>query len=68
MTLPKGDAQRIRLYRLWRTTVILGALGAVEFLVLAWQQRSIPIGLVSLPLFGLAIYGLRRARAQSRPQ
>lgn len=68
MTLPSGDAQRIRLYRLWRTTVILGALGAIEFLVLAWQQRSILIGLVAAPLFALALYGVRRARALSHPQ
>lgn len=68
MTLSPGDAQRIRLYRMWRTTVILGALGAVEFIVLAWQRRNVFVGLVALPLIALAVYGARRARNLSRPR
>ncbi len=68
MTLPPGDAQRIRLYRMWRTTCILGALGALEFAVLAYQQRKGWIGLIALPLVALAVYGARRARVLTRPR
>lgn len=65
MTLPAAEAaaRRLRVYRLWRTSTLLGAIGAVEFAVLAWQRRSWLVALACLPLVGLALFAARRARA-----
>ena len=63
---PVDNAQRLRLYRLWRTAAILCALGAVEIGILAWQRRLPLLALVCLPLAGLAAYGARRAAALRR--
>lgn len=60
------SAQRLRLYRLWRTAAILCALGAVEIGILAWQRQLPLLGLVCLPLAALAAYGARRAAALRR--
>ena len=60
------SAQRLRLYRLWRTAAILCALGAVEIGILAWQRQLPLLALVCLPLAALAAYGARRAAALRR--
>ncbi len=59
-------AQRLRLYRLWRTATILCALGAVEIAVLAWQRQRPVLAVVCVPLVALAAYGGRRAAALRR--
>ena len=59
-------AQRLRLYRLWRTATVLCALGAVEIGVLAWQRQRPLIAMACLPLAALAAYGARRASALRR--
>lgn len=58
-----AGAQRLRLYRLWRTAAVLCALGAVEIGVLAWQRQRPAIAIACLPLAALAAFGARRASA-----
>jgi hypothetical protein len=54
-------AQRLRLYRLWRTASLLCALGTVEIAVMAWQNQRPLIALTCLPLAFVSAYGARRA-------
>ncbi len=54
-------AQRLRLYRLWRTASLLCAIGAVEIAVMAWQNQRPLVALACVPLALVAAYGARRA-------
>ena len=61
-----ATAKRMRLYRLWRTSAILMALGAAEFTFLAWQRRLPWLWLVTLGLAVAAGAALQRAAVQRR--
>lgn len=63
---PPLNAQRLRLYRLWRTATILCALGAVEIGVLAWQQQQPWLALAAIPLAAVAAYAARKGGALRR--
>ena len=50
-----------RIYRLWRTSAILCGLGAVEFMLLAWQRGEAWIAVAAVPLVAVSIFATRRA-------
>ncbi len=58
-----SEVHRLRLYRLWRSTAVLGALGAAEFGVLAWQRQLWWLWPGAALLLGMAGLAARRARA-----
>jgi hypothetical protein len=59
-------AQRVRLYRLWRTSGILMALGTAEFALLAWQRRLPWLWAVVVGLAAGTGAALQRAAVQRR--
>lgn len=64
--MTRVDASRIRLYRLWRTSALLMAVGAAEFGFLAWSRRQPWLWLVVAGLAAAGAAALRRARVQRR--
>ncbi|MEO6067829.1 MAG: hypothetical protein ABJB33_06515 [Gemmatimonadota bacterium] len=62
--------QPLRIYRLWRTSGILCAVGAIEFGYVAWTRHTWwpLIGTAGLVVVsGLALRRARKARHAARP-
>lgn len=55
--------QPLRIYRLWRTSGILCAVGAVEFGYVAWTRQNWWFLVASAALILVAGLALKRARA-----
>ncbi len=53
----------LRIYRLWRTSGVLCAVGALEFGYVAWIRHTWWPLAISAALLGVAGLALRRARA-----
>ena len=58
----------LKLYRLWRTSGLLCAVGAVEFGYVAYARRTWWPLVVTAMLLVVAGLALRRARASRLPQ
>jgi len=57
----------LKLYRLWRTSGLLCAVGAIEFGFVAWSRHTWWPLIVSALLFVTAGLAFRRARASRQP-
>lgn len=56
----------LRLYRLWRTSALLCAIGGAEFGYVAWLRHAWWPLLVTAALFAVAGLALRKASATRR--